>query len=353
MADGALRIGFVGAGGIVRQRHVPGLREVPDVEFVGVVNSTRESSERAAREFGIRRVYDSWRELVGSDEVDVVWIGTHPNLHREVTLAALEAGKHVFCQARMALDYRDARAMWEAAERSDRTTMLCPPPHYMRGDRIVRRLLDEGFVGEPRNVVIQSYSTTYADPSTPLHWRQQGAISGFNTLDLGMMIEVLHRWLGFARQVVAIERTFAAERPGPDGRPAAVERPDTVSATIELESGALVTLTVSGAAHHARDANRFEIYGSEGTIRYLAGADQILAGRDDDAELAEVPITPDEERRWTVEADFIEGVRSGRRSVEPSFWDGLKYMELTEAIFRSVETGRAVDLPFEDPARSG
>ena len=353
MGDGALRIGFVGAGGIVRQRHVPGLRDVPGVEFAGVVNSSRESSERAAREFGIRRVYDSWRELVGSDEVDVVWIGTHPNLHREVTLAALEAGKHVFCQARMAMDYRDARAMWEAAERSDRTTMLCPPPHYMRGDRVVRRLIGERFVGEPRNVVIQSYSAAYADPSKPLHWRQQGAVSGFNTLDLGMMIEVLHRWLGYARQVVALERTFAAERPAGDGGSGAVERPDTVSAAIELESGALVTLTVSGVAQHARDANRFELYGSEGTIRYLAGADKILAGKVGDGELAEVPITPDEERRWSVEADFVEGVRAGRRSVEPSVWDGLKYMELTEAIFRSVESGRAVDLPFEDLKRSG
>ena len=351
MAADTVRVGFIGAGEIVRERHVPGLRQLDGVELVAVANRSRASSERAAAEFGIRRAYDDWRELTRADDVDVVWIGTHPATHREMTVAALEAGKHVFCQARMALDYRDARAMWEAARASDRTTMLCPPPHYMRGDRVVRRLLAEGLVGEPRNVVVQSYSDGYADPSRPIHWRQQWAISGYNTLDVGMMVEVTQRWLGYARRVTAIDKTVFPSRPGPDGGTAPVERPDTLSAIAELDNGALATLLFSGVARHARDANRFEIYGSEGTIRYLAGSDTILAGRAGEVELRVVPISPDEAREWTVEADFIRAVREGHRSAEPSFWDGLKYMEMTEAIFRSAESGRAIDLPFEELGR--
>lgn len=352
MASDTLRIGFVGAGGIVRQRHVPGLSKAPGVAFAGVANSSRESSERAAREFGIARAYDDWRQLVADDGIDVVWIGARPDLHRPVTEAALAAGKHVFCQARMAPTYADAKAMWQAAEASDRTTMLCPPPHYMRGDRVVRRLLAEGFVGQPLNVVVQSYSDTYADPSKPRHWRQDRAISGYNTLDLGMMIEVLHRWLGYARRVTALEQTAFPTRPG-NGGAVPVERPDTLSAVAELENGALATIAVSGVARHAAEANAFQIYGTDGTIRYLFASDTILAGKAGDGELREVPISPDEARAWTVEADFIRGVREGRRAVEPTFWDGLKYMELTEAIFRSVETGRAVDLPFERLERRG
>jgi predicted dehydrogenase len=351
MANDRVRIGFVGAGGIVRQRHVPGLKKVPGVEFVGVANRSRASSDRAAQEFGIQRVYDDWKDLVRADDVDVVWIGTHPYMHREITQAALAAGKHVFCQARMAMDYADAKAMWEAAERSDRTTMLCPPPHYMRGDRVIRRMLAEGFVGRPYNVVVQSYSDSYADPTSPIHWRQQAAISGYNTLDVGMMVEVMQRWLGEARRVTAMEKTVYPTRPAPDGGEAPVERPDTLSVIAELENGALATLTFSGVARHAGGANRFEIYGSEGTIRYLSTGDKILAGKASDAELKVVPIPPDQAREWTVEADFIAGVREGKRSVEPSFRDGLKYMEMTEAIFRSAETGQAVDLPFEKLGR--
>lgn len=348
MADNRLRIGFVGAGGIVRQRHVPGLRQVPDVELAGVANRSQASSERAAHELGIGRVYPEWRALVQSDEIDVVWIGTHPSTHREISVAAIEAGKHVFCQARMAPDYPSARAMWEAAERSDRTTMLCPPPHYMRGDRVVRELLADGFVGQPYNVVVRSYSAGYADPKTPRHWRQEREVSGYNTLDVGMMIEVMHRWLGYARRVTAIEKTVFPTRPTADGGQGPVERPDTLSALAELENGALATMAWSGLARHAAEGNSFEIYGSDGTIRYLYASDTILAGKATDDGLQEVPIPADQAREWTVEADFVEGVREGRRSLEPSFWDGLKYIEMTEAIFRSAETGRPVEMPFEE-----
>jgi predicted dehydrogenase len=137
-------------------------------------------------------------------------------------------------------------------------------------------------------------------------------------------------------------------RPSADGKDQVqVDRPDSVSAIAELENGALATLMLSGVARHARDANRFEIYGTDGTIRYFAGSDTILAGKAGDAELKEVTVSPDEARSWTVEADFIEAVRAGKRTVEPSFWDGLKYMEMTEAIFQSARTGQAVALPFD------
>jgi predicted dehydrogenase len=244
--------------------------------------------------------------------------------------------------------------MYEAAQRSDRTTMLCPPPHYLRGDRVIRRLLREGLVGQPYNVAITSFSDAYHDPTKPLHWRQVGSISGLNTLDLGMMIEVQQRWLGYTRRVTAFDKMFIPTRPDSAYDSGRVDRPDTVSALAELESGALVTLVVSGVARHAAEANAIQIFGSEGTIRYLAAGDRILAGRAGESELREIPISPDEERRWTVEEEFIAAVRAGRRSAEPSFWDGLKYMEMTEAIFRSAESGKAVDLPFErlEPPRT-
>ena len=225
--------------------------------------------------------------------------------------------------------------------------MLCPPPHYLRGDRVVRRMLADGLVGQPYNAVVQSYSPTYADPTAPLHWRQVTPISGYHTLDVRMMVEVMQRWLGYARRVTAIDKTVFPTRPGPDGGAVPVGRPDTLSIIAELENGALATLMFSAVAHHAAEANAFEIYGSDGTIRYLFASDTILAGKNGDQAPREVPITPEEAREWTVEADFIRAVREGKRSIEPSFWDGLKYMEMTEAIFRSAETGRTIDLPFE------
>src|SRR5687767_14792127 len=241
--SGALRIGFIGAGGIVRQRHVPGLITQKGVELVGVVNSTPESTARAAEEFGIPKEFKTPQELIESDEIDVVWIGTQPYLHSKLSIAALEAGKHVFCQARMAMDYADARKMYDAWRKSDRTANICAPPHYMRGDRVVRRMIDEGFVGKPYNVNVRAYADTYHDPSKPVHWRQIGHISGVNTMTVGMLIEVVHRWLGYTRRVTALGRTLTPERPPAEVNQGAghtqVERPDTLTVAAEMENGAL------------------------------------------------------------------------------------------------------------------
>ena len=353
MAGETLRIGFVGAGAINRTRHVPGLKKVPGVEFEVVANRSQASSQAAADEYGIKRTAGNWMEVVEDQNVDVVWIGTHPSMHREITIAALEAGKHVFTQARMAMDYADAKLMWEAAQKYPHlTTNICAPPHYMRADKVIRRMLGEGYVGQPLNVVVQSFSDSYADPKAPRHWRQESSVSGYNTLDVGMMIEVMQRWLGYAKRVTALEKTVYLTRPAPDGSgDAPVERPDTLTAVAELENGALATLLFSGVARHAKDANRFEIYGTEGTIRYLQGSDTMLAGKAGDADLKPVEVSPAEAREWSVEADFIDAVRSGKKTTEPSFWDGLKYMEMTEAIFRSARTGQAVDLPFDNLER--
>jgi len=92
-----LRIGIVGAGNIVRTRHLPGLKKHPDVEIVAVSNSTYESSEKFCREsVPDARPIKNWPELVALSDIDIVWIGTPPYMHSAVTISALEAGKHVF-----------------------------------------------------------------------------------------------------------------------------------------------------------------------------------------------------------------------------------------------------------------
>src|SRR3954466_9759931 len=163
MADETLRIGFIGAGAINRTRHVPGLKKIPGVKFEVVANRSQASSQAAADEYGIKRTAGNWMEVVEDPNVNVVWIGTHPAMHREITIAALEAGKHVFTQARMAMDYADAKRMWEAAKKSNLTTNICAPPHYLRGDQVIRRMLKEGFIGTPLNVVVQAFSEDYAN----------------------------------------------------------------------------------------------------------------------------------------------------------------------------------------------
>ena len=111
MSQYRVRVGFVGAGANARNAHIPRFKAIDGVEILGVVNSTRHSSERAAREHGIPRVYDEWTQLLDDPDIDAVVIGTWPYMHHPVTLQALAKDKHVLTEARMAMSADEAREM--------------------------------------------------------------------------------------------------------------------------------------------------------------------------------------------------------------------------------------------------
>src|SRR5919206_4391481 len=145
-----LRIGIVGAGNIVRTRHLPALKKHPDAEIVAVSNSTYESSENFCNENVPQATpMRNWADLLAIPDLDVIWIGTPPYMHSAVTISALEAGKHVFCQARMAMDLAEADEMLATSKRyPESVTMLCPPPFGLRGDLLVKKMLAEGAIGK-------------------------------------------------------------------------------------------------------------------------------------------------------------------------------------------------------------
>ncbi|MBI3329114.1 MAG: Gfo/Idh/MocA family oxidoreductase [Nitrospinae bacterium] len=347
MTTQEITIGIIGAGGIVRQRHMPGLQKIQGVRVLAVSNRTRESGERFAREYNVPHIFDDWRRLVAMKEIDAVWIGTWPYMHHPMTIAALDAGKHVFCQARMAMNVHEAREMLRKAQEKPRlVTMLCPPPFGMKGDPLMRKLIGEGYLGKHHNLVVRDMGIAYIDPNAPLQWRQIWALSGYNTLTVGMYAERLHRWFGMARKVVALDRTFTPERKTSEGKIGKAERPESVAICAELENGALAHYFFSGVARHAGHS-MVEAYGSEGTLIYNMTTNEIKGARAGEKELQPIPIPAELTMDWTVEADFIAGLREGKKP-SPSFEDGVKYMEFTEAVFRSTQRGSVVTLPLED-----
>src|ERR1700682_2484024 len=260
--DQKLRVGIVGAGGIVRTRHLPALKKNPDVEIVAVSNSTYESAEKFCKdELAQATPMRNWADLLALPDLDVIWIGTPPYMHSAVTISALEAGKHVFFQGRMSMDLAEAKEMLAASKRyPELVTMLCPPPYGMRADLLVKKLLAENYIGRPHHVRLQSFTAAYLDPNKPAHWRQKIEISGLNVLTLGIYVEVLQRWLGDIAGVFARGKIVHPIRDGYE-----VIIPDLLNVPCSFDNGAEGVLEFSGVNAFAA-GDRCEIYGDRGTI---------------------------------------------------------------------------------------
>lgn len=349
-----LRVGLIGAGANTRLRHIPGLRAQAEVELVAVCNRRPTSTAQAAREFNIPRTYERWQDVVADREVDAVVIGTWPYLHCPITLAALEAGKHVLTEARMALNAAEARQMLEAARRFPQlVTQIVPSPFGLKGDTVIRQLLDEGFIGSLREVQVAWLNPAFADPAAPLSWRQDAALSGYNMLALGIVHETLLRWVPAPARVMAQAHAFIPSRIDPEsGVRRAVGTPDSVQVLAVLDGGARATYQCSGVAPFGQ---RGEIWlsGSDGVLVYDLLQDRIYgssrrSGRQGATtrELDAIPIPADKEGGWRVEEEFVHAIRTGAPVRFTDFETGVKYMEFTEAVARSAQTGTAIDLPL-------
>jgi predicted dehydrogenase len=335
-----LRVGIVGAGGIVRQRHYPGLAALPNVQIAAVCNSRVETARRFAKEFDIPEVVDDWADMLDRPDIDIVWIGTPPVLHAPITISALEAGKHVFCQARMAMNLREAREMLAGAQaRPQLVTMLCPPPHGMKGGVFFQKLLRDGYVGEIWHFRLLADRDTFSDPLAPAHWRQRTELSGQNILTVGIYAEVVQRWLGAPRRLHAQMKVSVPKREG-----YVVHIPDVVQVFGHWPNGIAGGLEWSGVAQFPPDET-LTIYGRDGTLVYNFTQDQIFGARRGDKQLQKLEIPAELESRWTVEKDFINAVLHGGHP-EPSFETGVQYMEFVEAVNLSARGGHAVELPL-------
>ena len=346
-----IRIGIIGAGEIFRSRHFPGLAKVKDAEVAAICNRSAASGRKIAKEFVLEPdIMTDPHALIARKDIDAVMIGTWPYMHMPFVLESLDAGKHTWVQARMAMNLREAKAMYARSEETGLATQICQPPHALKGDYYMRHLITSGYIGDVRNVVVRSMKPDLIDPKTPLHWRQIGRYSGLNTMAVGMLVEFIHRWCGYTASVSAQAETFIQQRPAGRGKVGNVERPDTVNMLTTLEIGATAVYLFSGTARCA-PSERIEIYGTKGTLVYHTHVNiaqqKIYAARGNATQLKELSIPKKYQRGWTIEEDFVNAIKTGVNA-ESTFYQGVKYMEFTEAAFRSVEQGTVVRLPLVD-----
>jgi predicted dehydrogenase len=339
-----IRVGIVGAGANTRARHIPGLQALERVDLVSVCNRSEESSQAAAREAGIRRIYANWQELVEADDTNAIVIGTWPYLHGPVTLKALECGKHVLCEARMAMDAAEAHRMLEAARLRPRlVTQVVPAPFTLPFDNTIRTLIDDGFVGDIYSVEVRAVGGPFLGPEPTMGWRQDRALSGFNTMSLGIWYESVMRWIGEATAVTAKGRTFVKQRRDAGGSLRSVTVPDHIDVLADMACGAQARFSISQVMGHIK-SECVHICGSEGTLSLHDG--RLFAGRKHDAAMNEIHIPETERGSWRVEEEFVNAIRGLEPVRRTRFEDGVKYMEFTEAAIRSMAERREIPLPL-------
>ena len=346
MNNDTIGIGFIGAGGIARQRHIPGLMAIPGVKLVAVCNRSEESSQRAAAEFGFESIETDWRNLITRDDIDAVFIGTWPYTHCEMSVASLLAGKHVFCQARMASDLEQAQQMLDAANsRPDLVNMLCPPPHRMPYEPFVRTVIRRGLLGELREVEVACLDASCDNPNE-ITWRERVEYCGKQIMQVGIWAELLNAWVGEYDTLKAAFHTPVPTKTDSDGKTYAIHIPQVVLIEGQLAGGATINEQHSSVSQEP-PMNAITIYGSAGRLRYSIGG-KLLYGKTGE------PLKPTDVPKelmfdWQVENSFMMAVRAARegvppqqRRVSPDFAEGMKYMRKMEAIHLSAQSGQAV-----------
>lgn len=145
-----LKVGIIGCGDIAFSKHMPGLKKIKNVEMTAFCNRSLEKAERAAQKFGaeVARVYTDYQKLLEEQELDLVHICTPNNSHAEISIASLKAGKDVMCEKPMALNYKEAKKMYEAAEKTGRKLSVSYQNRFKAENQLFKQIVESGQLGK-------------------------------------------------------------------------------------------------------------------------------------------------------------------------------------------------------------
>jgi predicted dehydrogenase len=359
---GRIRVGLIGAsvkGTWSARSHLPALQAHADVELAAVCTTKAESAEAARKAYGARLAFDDYRNLVASPEIDAVAVVVRVPSHYAPAKAALEAGKHVFCEWPLGRTTEEAVELAELAKARGRVTAVGLQARVNPALQYMKEQVEGGFVGEVVAVhVCLMRGGVLARPSHRT-WQRDAAL-GANTLTIpnGHTLDAMRFVAGDLRQVSAVVATQVKQWRATDtGALLDVTSPDNVLLSGRLANGAVLSLHV-GTLPFAGSGYRMEIYGREGTL-VASGPDSpqlgevLLHGARGGDALAPMPV-PERlngaaagpalgeafhvGRLYAQLAAAIEG----RESRHPTFDTAVGLHRVIDGIRQASEDGRAV-----------
>lgn len=353
-----LKVGIIGCGGIARGKHLPSLSKLDTVEVVAFCDFYRERAEELAVEYGGKgvKVYADYHELLKDSSIDVVHVCTPNNYHYDVTIAALEAGKHVMCEKPMAKTAAEGRLMVEAAKRTGKKLTIGYQNRFRPDSQYLHKLCSNGELGE----IYYAKAHAIRRRAVPtwgvfLDAEKQG---GGPLIDIGTHALDLTLWMmnNYKPQVV-MGSTFqklgkkenAANAWG-SWNPDEFKVEDSAFGFIKMEDGSTIVLESSWALNTLdEDEAKCTLCGTEG------GADMKEGLRINGERYGKLYT-----EKVALESDgvaFFSGTEESAADLEIRLWieailndtepivkpeESLVVTEILEAIYQSAETGEPV-----------
>ncbi|KHF38001.1 Gfo/Idh/MocA family protein [Halalkalibacter okhensis] len=338
-----IRVGVIGCGSIAQKRHLLEYASNDLVEIVAVCDLNEQRVSDVAMQYGVK-AYTDYKELLTNIEIDAISVCLPNYLHAEVSIAALNSGKHVLCEKPMATSKEEAEAMIAAADENGKKLMIAHNQRFVSSHEKAKKLIAAGEIGK-----VYSFRTTFGHGG-PERWSIDGKGSWFFRKeqafigamgDLGVHKSDLIRYL-LGKEVVevgAMVETNAKEETSVD---------DNAVCILKLEDGIIGTLTASWAYSPQSD-NSTVIYGEKGIIRLEDDPDYSLILQYNNGETIkyELPqIQSNEKGRQTkthVIDHFIDCIVDNTLS-PVSGEEGFKSLAVILAALKSKETKTIVDL---------
>jgi predicted dehydrogenase len=300
-------------------------------------------------------------ELIRRDDLAAVAIITPPGAHHQLSIAALNAGKHVLCEKPFALDAKQGAEMLAAAEKSGKTAMIAHEFRHTPQRAYIRQLVAEDYIGKFQLCTLELFLDRYVSREPrPLTWQAYKSEGGGLLGALGShYIDGLRFWFG---EIASVTGWLAGLRPDmvdtATGKIVKAETDDTFSFMVTFKNGGMATMTSSFAVTPARGA-KIAVMGERGTlIAEHPGPNPlengvVVASRDG-APLEALktpaqftPFTDPRDHRLMafrlLVRDFTKGIEQGN-SPAPNFTDGLRCQQVLDAVRESSASGRAVNL---------
>jgi predicted dehydrogenase len=380
-----LNVGMIGYGfmGRAHSNAYSKVNHFFDVDRTCVLKAccgrNEEKIKAFARNWGYESYETDWRKLVGRGDIDVIDIGTPNNTHREIAVAAAQAGKMVLCEKPLAMNTAEAEAMCEAVERAGVPNMVWFNYRRVPAIALARQLVDEGRIGKPyhyRATYLQDWTIS---PDVPQGgaalWRLDVHVSGSGvTGDLLAHSIDTAEWLnGPIRRVAAHTETFVKERMHQEsGRRVAVGIDDACMFLAVFQNGSMGTFESTRYARGRKNYNTFELNGERGSVyfdledpqylQYFKYADPRSGEKVEDhlTGWQKIHVTNFEHpymNKWWVPgctigyehtfinalADFLQGLQSGKPA-QPDFRSGLRTQRVCDAVLESAASGQWVEI---------